>query len=260
MSERLNTLPENENRDRRGPKGTRRFAPQDPTVAQAHQLDPIMPARSPFAKPKLVSMVSGAVLFVGYVFNFGGTQNFFDNLFNGLYTSSQAHTDQVAKAYNAALPFVLFAMFAIVGYAFWLSRKQAAWSKEKNRPLTWREAVTLNGFVSSAAKHDVQADVAREAFRLLLPFCRYGLRTRMADTLRGDLRMRDTEVADLFSDLVAKTSRKYDQKLGELNIVTVQDLLTTAQKCPKAYKAENEGAAISERRGEENWVVRPVQQ
>ncbi|WP_142988291.1 hypothetical protein [Granulicella rosea] len=219
-----------------------------------------MPARSPFAKPKLVSMVSGGVLFTAYVFNFGGTQNFFDNLFSGFYSSSQAHTEQVGKAYNAALPFVLIGMFAVVGYAFWLSRKQAAWSKEKNRPLTWREAVTLNGFVSSAAKHEVQPEVAREAFRLLLPFCRYGLRTRMADTLRGDLRMRDAEVDDLFSDLMAKTGRKYDQKLGQLSIETVQDLLVTAQKCPKAYKAENEGAALSERRGEENWVVRPVQQ
>jgi hypothetical protein len=192
------------------------------------------------------------------VFNFGGTQNFFDGLFNGMYKTSQAHTEQVGTAYNAALPFVLLAMFGLIGYAFYLSRQQAAKSREKNRPLTWREAVTLNGFVSSAAKHEVAPDVAREAFRLLLPFCRYGLRTRMADTLRGDLRMKESEIVDMYADLLMKTGRKHDQKMGDPRIETVQDLLVTAQKCAKGSLA-GDGAVVSERRGEENWVVRPAQ-
>jgi NADH:ubiquinone oxidoreductase subunit 5 (subunit L)/multisubunit Na+/H+ antiporter MnhA subunit len=250
--------PTTEERDRRGPRPTRRFAPPDPSVNHTYQLDPVMPKRSPFSQPKTVSMAAAAIVFVSYVFNFGGAQTFFDGLFNGLYRNSQAHSDQVGTAYNAALPFVLAAIVAVIGYSVYLSRKQAARSREKNRPLTWREAVTLNGFVTSAGKHEVSPDVAREAFRLLLPFCRYGLRTRMADTLRGDLRMKESEIVDMYADLLMKTGRKHDQKAGDPRLETVQDILVTVNKCLKGGLA-GDGAAVSERRGEENWVVRPAQ-
>jgi len=247
-------------RDRRGKvKPARHFVPQDLASAPASQLDPVLHRRRrPFSYPGPVIMAICGGIFVAYIFNFAGTQNFFDNFFNNLYKSTQAHADQVGTAYNAALPFVLLGLLALIVGVIVSSRRQAEAIKRRTRPLTWREAVTLHGFVSSATKHEVAIDVAREAFRLLLPFCRYGLRTRMSDTLRGDLRMTQTEVVDIYADLILKTERKHDPKSGEPRIETVLDLLQTASKCPKRYLVETESAEPMERRGEENWVVRPA--
>jgi hypothetical protein len=245
-------------RDRRGPKGTRRFVPQDPTVAPAHHLDPVLTRKHAMSHPGAVILATIGAVFTAYIFNFGGTQNFLDRLVGEVYEKTQTHADQVGVAYNAALPVILIGIVAFIVWIAISSRRQTERSKERSRPLSWREAVTLHGFVSSATKHDVGPDVAREAFRLLLPFCRYGLRTRMSDTLRGDLRMTPAEIIDLFADLVQKTERKRDPRLPDPRLETVLDLMQTVSQCPKRYIAEFE-TATAERRGEENWVVRPVQ-
>jgi hypothetical protein len=169
-----------------------------------------------------------ALLFLAYVFNVQGFATAADNFFSNLDASAKSQNANVVSLVTTLLPLLglLIGALILVAITRWILR--GAKKSSKNRALAGRKVITIEHFREVTAARGILPSIANQAYTLLLPHYSRSMRVRLDDTLRNDLQLTDTEIADLLGNLLLNTNRQ--PRVGDAQEVsTVIDLLRCVQ-------------------------------
>lgn len=182
-----------------------------------------------FSNTGSLFVVGLCALFFSYVFNVAGVKDMLDNFFSGMDQSVKSHNAAVADFVTTAIPYAKLAGVAILAWIVLLYVMRLIEAARKNANLSSRRHLTVEEFIATASEHNISAKVAREAYHLLSPHYDHRMRTRMSDSLAGDLQLTRPERADLVGNLLRRTDRLAQWGTQERDIETVLDLLNEAE-------------------------------
>jgi hypothetical protein len=173
------------------------------------------------------AIILGAVLFLGYFFNVGGFATASNALFSGPSTSSSTKINALSEM---ALPLagLVVAAFLVLQFVRWSVYGSKGF--QTTSKLTRRPVITLEQFKRVAGDRGIDPSVAIRAYQLLLPFYQRRKRARMDERLVQDLRMSNSQVKDMFANLLRHTGGKARPATAEELPVTVLQMLQTAQR------------------------------
>jgi hypothetical protein len=220
-------------------KPQRRFADRMPanqtyhrrsTDPQRRSNDPHLTRQGLLSHPGTLLMGLGGVLFAAYIFNIGGTATSLDALFNGWNESAQAQNHHVQAGIETAIPYAVALIAVIVLYAILKGIGSAFTSRRTTKQLAPRKEVTLQEFTDHVATKAISPKVAKEAFKLLLPYYRNRMRTRLSDSLTQVLQLNQIQIHDLYANLLYQTDRHAPIGDNPIEIDTVFELLTEVEK------------------------------
>ena len=218
----------------------RRFADRQPggqkyhrrsTDPQRRSSDPTLTRTGILSHPGTLLMGLGGFLFAAYIFNVGGTATYLDALFNGWNDAAHAQNHRVQSGVEMAIPYAVAFIALIVLYAILKGIGSALTSRKTTKQLAPRREITLEEFTEHVANKGISPKVAKESFKLLLPFYRNRMRTRLTDSLSGVLQMNRVQIADLYANLLYHTDRHMPHGDDpEIDADTVLELLTLVEK------------------------------
>jgi len=217
----------------------RRFADRNPGAAHPHRratdpqrraTDPSLTRTGIMSHPGTLMMGLGGVLFAAYIFNFNGTATYLDALFNGWNDAAHAQNHAVQSGVVAAIPYAVGFIALIVLYAILKGISSALTSHKTTKQLAPRKEITLQEFTEHVGNRGVSPKVAKEAFKLLLPYYRNRMRTRLSDSLTTVLQLNRVQIADLYANLLYQTDRHMPPGDEDVDADTVLDLLLLVEK------------------------------
>ena len=192
-------------------------------------MDPELTRKGLAAHPGGLFLALAAIGFFAYVFNFGGIQPVLDGFFAGLNQTAQSKNADVAGLVVASVPYVEIGVGVVAAWVVLLLLRGALKSGTKAAKLSSRKPLTRQEFIDLAAIQSISTKVAREAYDLLLPHYNNRMRTRLSDSLAGDLRLSRHERADLVGNLLQRTDRMSQWEEGD-DVDTVLDLLIAVEE------------------------------
>jgi hypothetical protein len=219
----------------------RRFADRTPAAGQQYHrrstdpqrraTDPNLTRKGILSHPGTLMMGLGGVLFAAYIFNFNGTATYLDALFNGWNDAAHAQNHAVQSGVVAAIPYAVGFIALIILYAILKGIGSALTSHKTAKQLAPRKEITVQEFTEHVATRGVSPKVAKEAFKLLLPYYRNRMRTRLSDSLTTVLQLNRVQIQDLYANLLYQTDRHMPRDQDdEIEAETVLDLLLLVEK------------------------------
>jgi hypothetical protein len=217
----------------------RRFADRNPGMAQPHRrstdpqrraTDPNLTRKGLLSHPGTLMMGLGGVLFAAYIFNFNGTATYLDALFNGWNDAAHAQNHAVQSGVVAAIPYAVGFIALIILYAILKGISSALTSHKTTKQLAPRKEISLQEFTEHVGQRGISPKVAKEAFKLLLPYYRNRMRTRLSDSLTTVLQLNRVQIADLYANMLYQTDRHMPMGDVDIDVDTVLELLTLVEK------------------------------
>ena len=199
------------------------------TDPQRRATDPNLTRKGILSHPGTLMMDLGGVLFAAYIFNVGGTANYLDALFNGWNDAAHAQNHAVQSGIEVAIPYAIAFVAIIVLYAILKAIGSAISSSKTKRQLAPRREITVEEFTEHVGNKGISPKVAKEAFKLLLPYYRNRMRTRLTDSLSGVLQLNRVQIADLYANLLYQTDRHMPMGDEDVEADTVLELLTLVE-------------------------------
>ena len=170
-------------------------------------LDPILTRKSSTSHKGVLVLVAAFVLFVAYVNNVGGMQQFADSIVDNLNQSAHEQNGAVVTAIMTAFPYMVGLLLLMVLVSVVRGAIGKHKDMQKERRLSKRDEVGMDDFIDESVEHGVSAKVAREAYWLLQVICSDCMRARFDDDLKYDLHLQRADVTNMYAALIKKSDR-----------------------------------------------------